>query len=188
METTAFHAINDLAGHIDQVDDVFEFLASKGPLLLVLVAIAMWFWPGPQADRDLRQWGCLVAGGAGALALGVNQILIRLWDRPRPFAEIHTVLLLKPSADPSFPSDHATFAFAVATATLLANRRLGLIAMWMAAVLSFARVYVGEHYVSDVLAGAAIGSVVAAAVFSLRPVVWPLLASPMRLARRLHLA
>ncbi len=65
METTAFHAITDLERHIDQVDDIVEVLASKGPILLVLGAIAIWFWPGTPAQRDLRQWGCLVADGAG---------------------------------------------------------------------------------------------------------------------------
>ena len=98
------------------------------------------------------------------------------------------VLLLKPSTDPSFPSDHATFAFAVAVSIFLASRRLGWWALAGAAVLALSRVYVGEHYLGDVVAGALIGSAVAFGVFQLRPVLSPVIAHPMRLARRLHLA
>lgn len=188
MDWTLFHAVNRLAGHVDLIDDAFEFLASNGPFLPVLLALAMWFWPGSPSDRDRREWGSLVAAAAGALALGLNQVIIRLWDRPRPFVHHDVTLLLYPSQDPSFPSDHATFAFAVATAIWLANRRLGVVAIGLAGLIAFARVYVGEHYVGDVLGGAMIGSAVAFGLFALQPVVWPLLASPLRLARRWHLA
>jgi undecaprenyl-diphosphatase len=187
MEWTLFQAVNGLAGHLDAVDDTLEFAARSLPLLLVPLLLALWFWPGDRADRDERQWACLVATAAASLALGLNQVIIRLWDRPRPFADHDVRLLLPPSRDPSFPSDHATFVFAVAVAILLVHRRAGIAALVLAIAVSFARVYVGEHYVGDVIAGAAIGAGAAVLVNAARPLVMPLVSPPLRIARRLHL-
>ena len=112
---------------------------------------------GLASERDQRQWGGIAATIAASLALAINQGIIRVWDRPRPFEAHQVVLLLKPSADPSFPSDHSTFAFAVAVALFLAWRRLGIAALVVAVLISLSRVYAGEHYVGDVVAGAGSG-------------------------------
>jgi undecaprenyl-diphosphatase len=188
LDFSLFHAVNHLAGHYDSIDDLVEFISSKGPIALVLMILAAWFWPGSRVERDQRQWGGIAATIAASLALAINQGIIRVWDRPRPFEAHQVVLLLKPSADPSFPSDHATFSFAVAVALFLAWRRLGIAALVVAVLISLSRVYVGEHYLGDVVAGAVIGSVMAVAVFQLRTVAMPLIDPPMRLARRVRLA
>lgn len=187
MDATLFRAINHLAGNYDGIDDTFEFVARFAPFALIVLLFGLWFWPGERTERDGRQWACIAATISGALALGINQIIIRLWERPRPFTAHHAVLLLKPSPDPSFPSDHATFAFAVAVAIVLASRRVGIAALVIAALLGFSRVYVGEHYVGDMIAGAIIGAAAAFAVYQLRPIVLPLIDPPMRLARRIRL-
>jgi undecaprenyl-diphosphatase len=188
VDASLFTTINGLARYSDRANDVFEFFAHYGPYVLVGLLLLVWFWPGQRALRALREWAVINATIAAAVALGVNQIIIRLWARPRPFVEHHAIMLLTPSTDPSFPSDHATFAFAVAVALFLALRRVGIAALLLAALISFARVYTGEHYVSDVLAGAVVGGTVALLVNWARPLVMSLLNPPLRLARRLHLA
>jgi membrane-associated phospholipid phosphatase len=72
-------------------------------------------------------------------------------------------LLSAPSHDPSFPSDHATAAFAIAFAVLFFSRPVGLAFLACAGAIGFARVLVGLHYTGDVLAGALVG--LSAAVF-----------------------
>ena len=93
-----------------------------------------------------------------------------VWDRPRPY-EAHpgVHLFLAPSHDPSFPSDHATAAFAIAVSLLLRSRRAGLLAIAMAVVLALARVAVGVHYPLDVIGGALLGTI-AALLFWIEPV------------------
>lgn len=107
--------------------------------------------------------GVVAAGFSALLALGIAHLIVELWARPRPYvahaADAH--LFIDRSHDPSFPSDHATAAFAIAVALLLRHRKAGWLALAMAAVLSVARVAVGTHYPSDVLAGAAIGTLAA---------------------------
>jgi len=81
-------------------------------------------------------------------------------DRPRPATTI-------PEADPllgasrwSFPSGHAATAFAGAVALTYLWRAGAPLFFLLATAIAFSRVYVGVHYPSDVLAGAALGTVV----------------------------
>jgi len=87
-------------------------------------------------------------------------VVTRLVDRPRPFVadpgRVH--LFARHAADPGFPSDHATAAFAIAVAILLRSRRAGLVVLAAAAILAAARVGMGVHYPTDVLGGAALGA------------------------------
>ena len=70
-------------------------------------------------------------------------------------------LLVGRSTDPSFPSDHATGAFAIAVAIWLYDRTIGTVFLVIGVLVGFARVYVGVHYPGDVLGGAILGAAVA---------------------------
>lgn len=188
MDLALFHAINGLAGQIDGVDDGIELFSKLVPIALLALLAALWFWPGSRDDRDRREWRVIVACAAAASALAINQIIIRLWDRPRPFEGHHATMLLAPSHDPSFPSDHATFGFAMAVGILYASRRLGIVALVLAALMAFSRVYTGEHYVSDVVFGAIVGSIMAVTVYHMQPLLTPIVDPALQLARRCHLA
>jgi undecaprenyl-diphosphatase len=188
MDQSLFAAINGMAGNVDSADDLFEAISRLAPIALLAVVAALWFWPGSRDDRDRREWGTIAACAGAAAALAINQIIIRLWDRPRPFVSHHATMLLAPSHDPSFPSDHATFGFAMAVGILFASRRLGIVALVMAALMAFSRVYTGEHYVSDVVFGAIVGSVMAISVYRMRLLLAPIVDPALQLARRYHLA
>src|SRR5216683_2577651 len=118
MDHEFFAAINGLAGRERVVDLLAVALSRSGPFLLLLALRITWFHTTTGAERERRQRLVLLAAIATAGSLLVNQILIRIWSRPRPFAVQAATLLLPPSHDPSFPSDHATFAFAIAVANV----------------------------------------------------------------------
>lgn len=62
----------------------------------------------------------------------------------------------------SFPSDTASLAAAVTAAIFWRSRPLGYVAIvWTLAAVSFPRIYIGYHYLSDMVFGLLIGAVVA---------------------------
>lgn len=189
MDASLYEKINGLAGHVGAIDNIFAFIAGKGPYVLVAFVILLWFWPGPSEDRERRQWGAISATIAALVSVGIDQFIRSfIWSRPRPFLDHPAHLLLARDMAGSFPSNHAAAGFAIAIAVLLYSRRAGIAALIFAVLLAFSRVYVGEHYPSDVVAGAALGSGVAYVVYLARPLLAVVLERPIQLARRWHLA
>ncbi|MDX6580875.1 MAG: undecaprenyl-diphosphatase [Solirubrobacterales bacterium] len=170
MDFTLYHGLNSLAVKSDRIEDVLQFIALYGQYFFVALLAGLFLARGKWASRNARH-GVIAAGLSAALALGIAQVLASLWERPRPYVthpgDAH--LFIAPSPDTSFPSDHATAAFAIATAIWLRSRRAGEIAFVMAGLLAVSRVAVGTHYPSDVLAGAVVG--VAAALFFWIPAI-----------------
>jgi membrane-associated phospholipid phosphatase len=98
------------------------------------------------------------ATGTVALTYALNTAVKALVARERPQLPDLPALTSTPTKL-SFPSAHASTSFAGA----LAYARLGAPAKplyALAGALSLSRLYLGAHYPSDVLAGAALGSVV----------------------------
>jgi undecaprenyl-diphosphatase len=77
--------------------------------------------------------------------------------RPRPFMVLPDVNVLENAKNFSFPSTHATQSFMAATVLSRFFRRYVLF-FGLAAIVAFSRVYMGVHYVSDVAAGAFLGT------------------------------
>ena len=66
-------------------------------------------------------------------------------------------LLTKLPHDFSFPSGHSNASFAVATAILTRNKKIGIPAIILAAAIAISRLYLFVHWPTDVLAGTIIG-------------------------------
>jgi undecaprenyl-diphosphatase len=91
-------------------------------------------------------------------------------QRVRPYDAGVTHLLITASADPSFPSDHATASCAIVFSYLLQERyRRTIIFLLGALLVMFSRIYVGTHYLGDV-AGGAVTALIAAVV--IRATYW----------------
>src|SRR5205823_12433323 len=151
-------------------DHLFRFLANDLPAILV-VLVALTFLAPWGARRAERRSGAVLATASAGLALLLNQPISHLVDRIRPYLAhpAHAHLLITRSHDPSFPSDHATGAFALGFAVWLYDRTVGAVLLILAALLAFSRVYVGTHYPGDVVAGALIG-IAAGSVLFLVPI------------------
>jgi undecaprenyl-diphosphatase len=89
-----------------------------------------------------------------------HYILKPFFGRVRPCSIVSWIRLPDgPRFDPSFPSNHAINNFGVAAFFSLIFRRcrLSITLFTIATVISFARVYQGLHYPSDIVGGAMIG-------------------------------
>jgi undecaprenyl-diphosphatase len=160
-----FKLINGLSGNAI-ADRVLTLVAQNlATLLVVLVALAFLIpW---KRCRTERRRGAVLGTAAAGLALLVAQPIAHLVGRARPYVDHPVNLLIARSPDPSFPSDHATGAFALAFGLWLYDRTLGTVLLVLAALLSLSRVYVGTHYPGDVLAGALLGAGMAGTLYLL---------------------
>jgi undecaprenyl-diphosphatase len=135
--------------------------------LFALATVSLWFFdrPGPWYRWKIACISGLASAGLGLL---LSQAITHVWVRERPFVAhpTQTLLLGPPSSEPSFPSDHAVAAFAIAfTVALIGGRRVGVLFLAGAAIVAITRVLVGLHYPGDVGGGAMVGLVAALIVF-----------------------
>jgi undecaprenyl-diphosphatase len=143
------------------LDLLFPGLSYAGSfgLAWLLVAAAL-------SGFSLRRPWLLVRVAVAILAAELVSGLLKLWigrDRP-PLANAEPEPLVYLPATGSLPSGHATVSFACATVLAFAVPRLALPLYGLAALIAFARVYVGVHYPLDIVAGAALGTAIGVAV------------------------
>lgn len=161
QEQQWFLDVNHLARATAWLHAPVRTYADFGVVLFAGLLLVSWWLA--RGEGDLRRVTAALWAPVGALlALGVNQFLAAAVSEPRPYTVLpHALVLVSRSGDPSFPSDHAVMAGAVAAGVWLAHRRLGVVAAVLAVLMAFARVYVGAHFPLDVLAGLVVGGVVA---------------------------
>lgn len=116
------------------------------------------------------------AGVCGLFALLINLLITNVTLKPmvariRPYEQFEDLIrLIGRQKDFSFPSGHTSSSFAAAWSVFLMDRPvqkvldkaekvsgLGVASMILAVAIAYSRLYVGVHFPTDVLAGAAIG-------------------------------
>jgi len=115
----------------------------------------------------------LAASGAMFAAVGLVQGPLKTYlPRQRPFVHrLANVVGVEP-IDASFPSGHTAGSFAAATALSAFYPRQRGILFGLAGAVGLSRVYLGHHFVSDVLVGAGLGAglgALAAGLLGARP-------------------
>ncbi|OKI62291.1 phosphatase PAP2 family protein [Micromonospora sp. CB01531] len=156
MNTGLFLEINELARATPWLHAPLAGYAKYGVMLFAVLLLVGW-WTARRHGAGLP--AAVWAPVGMLLAVAGNQLIVSAVHEPRPYTTLPGILVLADrSADPSFPSDHATMAGAVAAGLLLVSWRIGLLAVAAASVMGFARIYIGAHYPLDVLAGFAVGA------------------------------
>lgn len=146
--------LNGFAGHHPVLDDLMLGLSRDAIPGAVLSGLLLLLYR-PERRTALQ---VLLAMALGGLAETVLKVII---GRPRPYTWLPVHVLGPLPTDFSYPSGHATVAFAAAMALWLRSRGAGAAALLVAAAIAVSRIYLGVHYPSDVLGGAAIGAIVA---------------------------
>lgn len=165
LDVAVTHAINGFAGTNAAIDLPMIWISAVGVPLLVLAVAGQWW---RRVERRHVRHVAVAAGLSFLLALALNQFVLLFVHRVRPYDAAVTHLLVAPSADFSFPSDHTTATFAIAAAFLVHGmRRTGLWFLAAATLMMISRVYVGSHYAGDVLGGALTAFVAAVAIRAL---------------------
>ena len=148
-----FQLINNLAFKWFWFDVCGKFFATDFGYILVFLLVLFLLL------RFKKYWKIATkAVLAGVLSRMIIVNIIRaVFPRPRPFIENGVNLLMSYSNEPSFPSGHAAFYFAISTVVYFHNKKIGILLFLASALISISRVFVGIHWPSDILAGALVG-------------------------------
>jgi membrane-associated phospholipid phosphatase len=133
-------------------------IGAHGAVWIVIgVLVAVWL------RRPLLAVAVLAAEEISSVADGVLKNAIGR-ERP-PLADPRVHALIPLPHDPSMPSGHAMMAFAGAALLTLVAPRFGWAFVALAAAIAVSRVYLGVHFPSDVVVGAAIGAIIGALAY-----------------------
>lgn len=174
MNHWLFGQVNAFARATPWLHAPAQAYAQYGVVLFVVLLLAGW-WVARRSGRVVGVAAAISAGGATLLAVAVNQPIVQAVHEARPYTTLPGILVLaNRTTDPSFPSDHATMAGAVAAGLWIVNRRLGAVAAAAAVLMAVTRVYIAAHYPADVLAGLLLGALVAVGTWLLarRALTW----------------
>lgn len=179
-----------MLGELAQIDQALSYAVADlrwEPLSAVFVVASMWWVKGAAicavgACGDLRARrllprAALAAAAAGGIAAAATALVKEVFDRARPpLADPDFLALVSTPQSASFPSGHASTAFAAATAVALLHPRLRWPALGIAVLVAASRVYLGVHFTFDVTVGALFGAAIGAAMVWLVRRTEPLLA------------
>jgi undecaprenyl-diphosphatase len=154
MDYRLYHAINQFVASHDWLGRILGAVETWAVPVFALATMALWLLARPGGPRTWKLASASALASAG-LALLIAQVIAKTWPRERPFvAHPGAHVWGARSHDPSFPSDHASAAFAIAFTILLFDLTVGWIFLAAAAMIAIGRVFVGVHYPADVLGGA----------------------------------
>ena len=124
-------------------------------LLPIVIGLILCF------TKKYRKHGILMLLSLAVGYLLGEGIFKDLFARSRPVDALGLQLLIEHPSGYSFPSGHSCSSFAAAMSLCFANRKWTPYAFTMASLVAFSRLYHGVHYLTDILAGAALGMLVA---------------------------
>lgn len=160
-----FQFINSGIPRTDFFDTVFSIFSGIGDwgVVWIVFLIALYFIGKIRGKNTF-----FVLLFALCLSLLLSEFLLKnIFQRARPEVTLPFVhLLTKDPSTYSFPSSHATLAFAGAYVLSQGHKKLQLFYFLVAFLIGFSRIYLGKHYPSDVFVGAVVGLIVG--VFSVK--------------------
>ena len=145
-DQTLFDRIYDAPPRREPTWTAMEGISDLGDYRGVMGASILLMAYGDESHRETGRLLSSAYMGAGIITFGMK----RLVGRKRPLDET--------LGNPSMPSGHASITFSVATILGYRYPKWRIPLYIGAGLVSFSRVYLGRHYTSDVVVGAAIGT------------------------------
>ncbi|MDP3131054.1 MAG: phosphatase PAP2 family protein, partial [Bacillota bacterium] len=137
------------------MDTLFQFFTMFGEELVIIAALGYLYWCH---DKKIGEY----VGVTVFISLFLNSTIKTIVQRPRPFVtDPDGILNIRPDTATgyAFPSGHTQGAATVfaGLATWIKKRWLTIASYVIIVVVALSRMYLGAHYLSDVIVGAALG-------------------------------
>ncbi|MFE2884229.1 phosphatase PAP2 family protein [Streptomyces graminifolii] len=180
IDGEAYTDVVDSAHHAPSwLDGAVSTWSTYGLAVFAVLMVVGW-WRARRVGAEAAMTA-LAVPVVVVVAFGIDSLLKSAVRETRPCRSLRVVTLEACPApgDWSFPSNHATIAAAAAVALFFVSRLLGAVAAVAALAMALSRVWVGVHYPHDVVAGVAVGALLAFGAMAL------LRRRPESLARRI---
>ena len=129
-------------------------------IIWIVIALAM------LCTKKYRTCGIGMAISLILMLLTGNIFLKHLFMRERPcWIDTSVELLIASPSSYSFPSGHTFSSFVSAVTIFLHHKKEGIVALVLAALISFSRMYLFVHFPTDVLASIILGTAIAIGVY-----------------------
>ena len=157
FDTRFFLLLNHLP-HNRLFDLVYQLLSGMGSLGIIWLVLGGILF---LREEKKHHWffAPIFLAGAGSY-IAAEMVLKNLVARMRPSLSIGAIIVGRQSTDFSFPSGHATIAFAMAVVLSKIEPKWKWLLYLLAIAISFSRIYLGRHFPLDILGGAVLGWVV----------------------------
>ncbi len=168
LDTSLFFLLNYLphTAFFDLVGTFFSGIGTAGIVWFVLGAILLW----KEEKKDPTLLAPLLMAGSVSWAV-VEVVLKPLVGRLRPIAQFGAIVVGGDNGGFSFPSGHATIAFAMAVVLSTKEPKWKWVFYVLAILISFSRIYLGKHYPLDVIGGGLIGWSIGVITLSTEPLI-----------------
>lgn len=154
LDQQLFYLVNHLP-HTQLLNTLALMLSGIGTAGIVWFILGIWLILREE-KKDHWFFAPLLLAGAGT-GIIVNLLLKPLIARVRPTIELGAIIMGEQSLDYSFPSGHATIAFAMAVVLTKKEPKWRWILFMLATAISLSRIFLGKHFPLDVMAGGILG-------------------------------
>lgn len=154
LDQTLFLFLNHLP-HDEFLNTLALVLSGVGTAGLVWFVIGAWLFLREE-KKDRWFFAPLLSAGTASWLL-VEKVLKPWIARSRPGLEAGAIVLGDGGNGYSFPSGHATIAWAMAVVLSRKEPKWRWIFYLLAILISFSRIYIGKHFPLDVVAGGLLG-------------------------------
>ena len=136
-------------------DAIFPFITSlcDGGIVWIIAGVVLLFF------KKYRKYGVFLLLAMLLGSIIGNEIIKPLVARPRPCHLVSLLpdMLIEVPTSFSFPSGHTVSSVVSATVLTRANKKFGYVAIPLAVLIAFSRMYLFVHFPTDILAGALLG-------------------------------
>lgn len=138
---------------------VWKTFSSSAKPLAVAVPLGMLAVSLAKENKELRHQAYEIIAGLAFTTVATEGLKI-IVNRPRPYETYNDIYPDELDPGHSFPSGHVSVAFSTATSLALITKKwcVAVPAFVWASGVGYSRMYLGQHYPSDVIAGAITGA------------------------------